>query len=92
MALGGWGTFLAGVAGPIAKRVLAALGIGVLTVVGVQAMITAALNSAKTAMGGLSGEVLQILALSGAFSAVSIIAGGLTAAGTVIAFKKLAIL
>jgi len=92
MAFGGWGTFLAAVAGPIAKRVLVSLGVGVLTVAGVQAMITAALNAAKAAMGGLSGEVLQILALSGAFSAVSIIAGGLTAAGTVIAFKKLAVL
>jgi len=92
MAFGGWGTFLAAVAGPIAKRVLVSLGVGVLTVAGVQSMITAALNAAKDAMGGLSGEVLQILALSGAFSAVSIIAGGLTAAGTVIAFKKLAVL
>jgi len=91
MAFGGWGSFLAGVAGPIAKKVLTSIGVGVVTTVGIQAAITTALNAAKAAMGGMSGEVLQIVAISGGFSAVSIIAGGLTAAGTLIAFKKLAL-
>ena len=92
MAFGGWGSFLAGVAGPIAKKVLTSVGVGVLTVAGVQAAITSGLNAAKTAMGGMTGEALQIVAISGFFSAVSIIAGGLVAAGTFIAFKRLSVI
>lgn len=92
MAFAGWGTFLAGIAGPVAKKVLTSVGIGVLTIAGIQTAITSALNSAKAAFGGMTGEALQIVAISGAFSAVSIIAGGLVAAGTLIAFKKLALI
>lgn len=92
MAFGGWGSFFAGIAGPIAKKVLTAIGVGVVTVGGVQAMITSALNSAKSAMGGMSGVVLDLVAMSGFFAAVAVIAGGLTAAGTLIAFKRLSII
>lgn len=90
--MGGWGTFLAAIAGPIAKRVMISLGFGIVTMLGLQAAITAALNAAKAAFAQITGEVLQIVALSGFFSAVSIIAGGLVAAGTMIVAKRLALI
>lgn len=92
MAFGGWGSFLAGVAGPVAKKALTALGIGVVSMVGVDTAIQAALNSAKVSFGGMTGVVGDLVAISGFFSAVSIIAGGLVAAGTLMVMKKLAVL
>lgn len=92
MAFAGWGTFFAGIAGPVAKRVLVSLGVGMLTIAGLQTALTSALNAAKSAMGGMTGEVLQIVAISGAFSAVSILAGGITAAATLLVVKKLAVI
>lgn len=91
MAFGGWGSFLAGVAGPVAKRALAALGFGVVSMVGVDVAIQSALNSAKLAFGGMTGVVADIVAISGFFSAVSIIAGGLVAAGSLMVMKRLAL-
>lgn len=91
MAFGGWGSFLAGVAGPVVKKALTALGFGVVSMVGVDVAIQSALNSAKTAFGGMTGVVADIVAISGFFSAVSIIAGGLVAAGSLMVMKRLAL-
>lgn len=92
MAAAGWGTFLAGIAGPIAKRVLAALGMGTLTLVGLQAAISAALDATRSSLGGMTGVVADLVAMSGFFSAAAIIAGGLTTAVTMVALKRLAVL
>lgn len=92
MAFAGWGTFFAGIAGPVAKKVLTALGIGVVTMVGVDTAIQSALNSAKVAFGGMTGVVADIVAISGFFSAVSIMAGGLVAAGSLMVVKKLSLI
>lgn len=92
MSFGGWGTFFAGIAGPVAKKALTALGIGVVTMVGVDTAIQGALNSAKAAFGGMTGVVGDIVAISGFFSAVSIIAGGVVAAGSIMVMKKLAVI
>lgn len=92
MAVSGWGTFLAGAAGPIAKRVLLGLGIGTLTMVGLQAAVTAALDATRSSLGGMTGVVADLVAMSGFFSAAAIIAGGLTTAVTMVALKRLAIL
>lgn len=91
MAFGGWGSFLAGVAGPVAKKALTALGFGVVSMVGVDVAIQSALNSAKSAFGGMTGVVADIVAISGFFSAVSIIAGGLVAAGSLMVMKRLSL-
>jgi len=92
MAFGGWGSFLAGIAGPVAKRALTALGIGVVSMVGVDAAIQSAVNSAKAAFGSMTGVVADIVAISGFFSAASILAGGLVAAGSLMVMKKLAVI
>lgn len=91
MAFGGWGSFLAGVAGPVAKNALKSLGFGIVTMVGLEAAITAGLNSAKAAMGGLTGVVADLVAMSGFFTALSIIGGGLVAAGSMVALKRMSL-
>lgn len=92
MAFAGWGTFLAAVAGPLAKRVAVSLGFGVLTLVGVTAAIQTGVNAAKAAVGGMTGVVADICAIAGLFSALSIIAGGLVASGTLMVAKKFQLL
>ena len=75
-------------AGPMAKKVLASLGIGLITYVGVDAAVTAALNAAKSNFGGLTADIVQIAALFGVFTALSIVAGGLIAGVTMIALER----
>lgn len=64
---------------PLAKKVLQSLGIGVITFIGVDAAINAALAAAKGSFGGLTGEITQIAGLFGVWTALSIVAGGYTA-------------
>lgn len=92
MAFAGWGTFMAAVAGPVAKRVMVALGFGVVTLAGVTAAVQAGVNAAKAALGGMSGVVADIAAISGLFSAASILAGGLVASAALMVVKKFQLL
>ena len=48
------------------------------------------MTSAKAAFGGITGDVLSIMAMFGFFSAVGIIAGGLTAGLTMMVLKRFA--
>lgn len=91
MAFGGWGGFLAGIAGPIAKKVLTAVGVGTLTIVGLQAAVSSGLDAARSHFGGMTGVVADLVAMSGFFTAASIIAGGVTAAVTLVMLKKMAV-
>ena len=90
MAFGGWGSFLAGVSVPIAKKVATALGIGTLTILGMQAALETALNAVRGTLGGMTGVVADLVAMAGFFSAVSILAGGLSAAVSIMVMKRFA--
>ena len=71
--IGGW---LSEYAGPLVKRVLAALGFGYVTFEGANAAVEGALDAIRTAAGGIVLEVAQLLALAGVFDYLSITAGG----------------
>lgn len=88
MAGAGLGTVLMGLAGPIARQVMISFGVGVVTFVGLNTAVTTALGSAKTALGGLSADFVQILALGGIFTSLSIMAGGVMAGVSMIALKR----
>lgn len=77
--MGTWAQWLLGLAAPVAKRVLAAVGLGVVSYAGAEVALTAALNAVQTALGGLGGEVAALLAIGGFFQALSILAGGMMA-------------
>lgn len=85
MPIAAW---LASISGPLVMRVLAQLGIGVLTFIGVEAGINSALSYAQTTYLGLPAVVLQFLAIAGVNSALGIMAGGITARLTLMAMKR----
>ncbi|MFT0141130.1 DUF2523 domain-containing protein [Alcanivoracaceae bacterium MT1] len=57
--------FLAQIIGPLTGRVLWALGIGVLSLTGVQSGINALLNQVKTHFGGVPGDMASLISLAG---------------------------
>lgn len=86
------GTFLVGLAAPAVRKMIASLGVGIVSYIGVQTALTTALSEAKGAWAGLGGDALGLIELSGASTALSIIAGALTARLALIALKKLQVL
>lgn len=86
----GWGTFLGGISAPIAKKVLTAVGVGTVTIVGMQTALESALNSVRDSLGGMTGVVADLVAIAGFFSAVSVIAGGLSAGVSIMVMKRFA--
>lgn len=76
-------------AGPIAKKVLSALGIGFITFIGVDAAVSAALSAAKSNFAGISTDIASILAMAGFFDAFAAIAGGLSAGVAMMALSRL---
>jgi hypothetical protein len=86
------GALLGAAAGPIAKRVLASLGIGVLSLAGMQISLLALLNQAKTTWASGSPEVIQYLAMAGIHTALSIIAGALVTRVAFVALKRFALI
>lgn len=87
-----WASFLLSMVGPLAKRALAALGVGVVSYVGVSAAVDAALVSAQTAFSGIVGEVAALLAMAGFFQALSISVGGLVSGIAFIALRRFGVL
>lgn len=75
----GWGSFLVAIAGPVAKRVLTAIGFGTVTFLGMSAALNSALSSARSAWGGMGADVAAFMAIAGVNTACSILAGALVA-------------
>ena len=84
----GWGTWLLAIAGPVAKRVMVSLGIGVVTYVGMDAALSSALGAARGAWGGMGADVAAFVAMAGVNTACSILAGALTARVALEAVKR----
>lgn len=87
--MGGLAGFLMALVGPLARQALISLGIGLITFVGVDAAVTGALASAKSNMGQITGSVAAILARGGVFTAMSVIAGGITARVSMLVLKRM---
>lgn len=87
--MGGFGTFLASIAWPIVSRVLASMGLGVISYVGLKAALDQAISTAQGEMAGLLPDVMAIIAIGGGFSALSILAGGLVASVAMVSLSKI---
>lgn len=85
------GEWLLSVASAASTRILAALGIGTVTYTGMSAAITSATDAAKTAFGGLTGDVLQLVLMSGFPDALAIASGSLFSAVALVALKHFAL-
>lgn len=80
---------LVSLAGPLAKKVLTSIGIGVVTYAGVSTAAAAAISAAKTAFTGMTGSAAAIVSIAGVPTALSIIAGGITAGISMLVLKRL---
>ena len=80
-------------AGPLAKQVLMALGFGIVSFVGLDLALGAMLSAAKSAWAGsLSADVAAYVAMSGANTGLSLIAGAMVARVAMFATKALRLL
>lgn len=67
----GWSAFFAAIAGPLARRVLLSVGIGMVTLSGlgvVQSVVSGAIGAAWS---GMSADAYQIVSMAGFVDAVS---------------------
>lgn len=89
---GGLGTFLVAIAGPVVRKALTSLGIGLVSYAALSTALNGALGAAKNYLGGFTGDAANIVHLSGVFEAMSIIAGALIARVAMAQLKRLEIL
>ncbi|KVE77393.1 cobalt ABC transporter permease [Burkholderia cepacia] len=75
MTLAAW---LMSLAGPLIVQALIALGVGVLTVTGIDFAVNQALQWVSTNINGLPSDLLNVLALGGVFNALSYVGGAMT--------------
>lgn len=86
-----WAFFMSLVT-PVVRRVLIALGIGMVTYAGYSELIDQVKNHIINQMGGLPSKTLQIITLYGLPESLSIILGAFTTAASISALKKFKIL
>lgn len=70
-------TLLLSLVQPIVARVFVALGLSLVTYVGMDAVMSQALSYAQSAWGGLPAGILQLAGLAGVGQALSIIFGAI---------------
>ncbi|APR39377.1 DUF2523 family protein [Paraburkholderia sp. SOS3] len=72
-------TWLMSLVGPLLVQAAIAIGVGVLTVTGVDLAVNQALAWVTSGVGGLPSDLANVLALGGVFQGMSYIAGAFTA-------------
>lgn len=88
----GFAGLLQSAAGPIAKRVLAALGMGVVSYSAINAALSGVQSAVTSAYGSISGEIAGILSLAGFGQAMGIVLGAMVARISYAQLSKLQIL
>jgi len=86
------GNLLKFIAPHIAKRVLAALGIGIISYSGISLIISNVTQQINSHLGQTNGSVLQMVTLFGAIDSMSIILGAIATRVTLLSLKKWGIL
>lgn len=92
MSTNGLGSFLVLLAGPVVRKALISLGFGVVSYAAISTALNAVLDHARAAWGGLGGDALALINMSGASTALSIVAGALVARVSIMSLKKLELL
>lgn len=82
-------TFLAGISGTLAKRVLASLGMGMVSFTAVTVALNALIVSAQSAYASVSGVILQLLGLAGFGTGLGMLTAALTFRAMYMALPKL---
>ena len=88
----GLGSWLVGLASPVARRVLSSLGIGVVTFVGVDLAASNIVGMAKASWSGADAVLVGLLNLAGVGTSMSIIAGAVTSRLALMVMKRMTLL
>lgn len=72
------GTWLLSLVQPMLGRILTALGFSVVSIVGMEAMLSQIRTQLVTGLGGLSADMFNVFLLAGGGQALGIITGALT--------------
>jgi hypothetical protein len=86
------GTWLVSLAGPIIKKILLTLGIGLVSYAALSVALNQAINAAKSAWSGMGGDTLALVQLAGVPDAISIIVGAVLARVAMQTVKKFEVL
>lgn len=81
--------WLTALVGPLAKKVLAALGLGVVSYTVITSLLNQAISAAQAAFGQVSGITLSILTLAGAPDVLGILSGALVARVSLMTLEKI---
>ncbi len=84
-----FGVYLASVSVPIAKRVLSGLGVGVVTYIGLDAVLLQVKDMVIQNWGVMPSGVLTLMTLSGVTQGVGIILGAISARFTMLQLSAL---
>jgi len=87
-----WAALFTSLAGPLVKKALTALGMGVVTFVAFNSVKALVDSYVSSGLSGLPSSVYQIVALMGLVDAVGVWLGALTAAATFAAVGRISVL
>lgn len=87
-----WAAFIAAGVGPWVKRALAALGIGLISYVGLDALGQQVETAVQGALSGLVADIYQILALGGFFTVVNIWLAAIASVVTMLTVQRFGVL
>lgn len=90
--MGSFGAFLLALAGPLARRVLLSLGLGVVSYAGLALVASQVKDAIIAKYSTLSGSVLDLLNLIGFGEAVGIIIGAIVARAAFAAISKIGVM
>jgi cell division protein FtsX len=85
-------SFLIASVRPILGRLLASLGMGIVTFAGYSALVTQIISYINAQLGTLSVKTLQIVTMFGLTESLGIVLGAFVTAASLSSFKKLKIL
>lgn len=86
------GAFLAAAVTPLAKRILAGLGLGILSFTAVTTALNAAISLAQGYFTGLPGDIFGLVGLAGIGEGLGIIAGAMVARVAFMTLKRIGVL
>jgi len=74
-----WAAWLLSLAAPLVVNALIALGVGVLTVSGIDLAVNQAVSWLQSSVGGLPSDLASLLAMGGVFQGFGYIGGAISA-------------
>lgn len=90
--MSGFAGLLQSIAGPVVKKALGALGIGVVSYAAINAALSAVQSAVVSSYGAMTGDVAGILGLAGVGQAIGILLGAMVARISYAQLSKLQIL